>query len=185
MRAQARLADSQRRAQCDHRRLRRRLLSCVDDEQIGEVGCGELARLFDCNAVLLSPSDRRPKRHRQRAARCPPRRRAIWRGGAWSFEQGEPVGRGSPRLNPGRLAVLSGQIGRRVCWPRWAWRATTAAAPIADEQLPLLDNLLDQTALALERARLEREMQESRGLRERDRLRGALLSSVGQICARR
>ena len=52
-------------------------------------------------------------------------------------------------------------------------------APVADEQLPLLTNLLDQMALALERSKLERQMQDVASLRERDHLRGALLSSVG------
>ena len=49
-----------------------------------------------------------------------------------------------------------------------------------DDQLPLLANLLDQVALALERARLEAETREFAATRERDRLRSALLSSIGQ-----
>jgi two-component system, OmpR family, sensor histidine kinase KdpD len=52
--------------------------------------------------------------------------------------------------------------------------------PVADEQLPLLVNLLDQVALALERARLETQARDFAALRERDRLRSALLSSIGQ-----
>src|SRR4029453_4449655 len=34
-----------------------RLLSCVDEQQIGGISCGELARLFGCNAVLLVRRD--------------------------------------------------------------------------------------------------------------------------------
>jgi len=52
--------------------------------------------------------------------------------------------------------------------------------PVADEQLPLLINLLDQVALAMERARLEDQAREFAALRERDRLRSTLLSSIGQ-----
>ena len=52
--------------------------------------------------------------------------------------------------------------------------------PIEDEQQPLLANLLDQVALALERARLDNRAREFDALRERDRLRSALLSSIGQ-----
>jgi two-component system sensor histidine kinase KdpD len=51
--------------------------------------------------------------------------------------------------------------------------------PVAEEQIPLLDNLLDQLALALERARADSDRREVGSLRERDRLRSALLSSVG------
>jgi two-component system sensor histidine kinase KdpD len=51
--------------------------------------------------------------------------------------------------------------------------------PVDEEQLPLLGNLLDQLALALERARAEADRREVSSLRERDSLRSALLSSVG------
>jgi DNA-binding winged helix-turn-helix (wHTH) protein len=52
--------------------------------------------------------------------------------------------------------------------------------PVDEGQQPLLANLLDQVALALERARLEGEAREFAGLRERDRLRSALLTSIGE-----
>ena len=51
--------------------------------------------------------------------------------------------------------------------------------PVAEDDLPLLTNLLDQVALALVRAGAEAESREVAGLRERDHLRSALLSSVG------
>jgi len=51
--------------------------------------------------------------------------------------------------------------------------------PVDQDQLPLLANLLDQLALALERARAEADRREVTALRDRDRLRSALLSSVG------
>ena len=43
-----------------------------------------------------------------------------------------------------------------------------------------LHSLLDQAALAMERARLESEARDFAATRERDRLRAALLSSIGQ-----
>ena len=54
------------------------------------------------------------------------------------------------------------------------------ARPVDEDQVPLLTNLLDQVALALERARLEAQAREFAALRERDRLRSALLSSIGE-----
>jgi len=54
------------------------------------------------------------------------------------------------------------------------------ALPVDDAQLPLLDSLLDQVALALARARLEDEARENAGLRERDRVRSTLLASIRQ-----
>jgi two-component system sensor histidine kinase KdpD len=50
--------------------------------------------------------------------------------------------------------------------------------PIRADQLPLLANLVDQSALVLERLRLEAEVRDVDVVRTRDRLRAALLSSV-------
>ena len=50
---------------------------------------------------------------------------------------------------------------------------------IGPHNVQLLTSLLDQVALALERARLESEAREFAATRERDRLRAALLSSIG------
>ena len=49
---------------------------------------------------------------------------------------------------------------------------------VRSDQIPLLMSLLDQATLALERMRLGEEMRGVAELRERDRLRAALLSSV-------
>jgi two-component system sensor histidine kinase KdpD len=52
--------------------------------------------------------------------------------------------------------------------------------PVTEEQLPLLGSLLDQLALALERERLAEEARQFAETRKRDRLRTALLASIGQ-----
>jgi two-component system sensor histidine kinase KdpD len=54
------------------------------------------------------------------------------------------------------------------------------APAIREDQFPLLDNLLDQIALALVRARLEGEAREFTRVRERDRIRSVLLSSISE-----
>jgi two-component system, OmpR family, sensor histidine kinase KdpD len=94
------------------------------------------------------------------------------------FEGGEPVGRGSPRLSPADWLFFPVKSGAKVLAAMGLAR-DDGRAPVDDEQLPLLLNLLDTTALALERSDLGRQMQDIASLRERDRLRGALLSSVG------
>jgi two-component system sensor histidine kinase KdpD len=53
---------------------------------------------------------------------------------------------------------------------------TPAALP---DSFALLESLLDQVALAIERSRLEREARDFARTRERDRVRAALLASVG------
>jgi two-component system sensor histidine kinase KdpD len=54
------------------------------------------------------------------------------------------------------------------------------APAVREEQFELLDNLLDQVALALERGRLEGEAREFTRVRERDRIRSVLMSTIGQ-----
>lgn len=84
---------------------------------------------------------------------------------------------------------------RRVDLADWQFRAIATAdaviaavglarsdgmPPVSEDQVALLANLLFQIALALERARLEREASELAALRQRDALRSALLDSIGQ-----
>jgi two-component system, OmpR family, sensor histidine kinase KdpD len=157
--------------------LARRLLSCTSEEEIANVSMKELAELFDCNAVLL-------------AGKPEPRTLAA-----------EPP---SIRLTPTDVAAAANVIATGEATGRGITRASTiewqfhpvrseslilataglarddGAAPVAEEQLALLQSLLDQVALALERARLEREARDFAALRERDRVRSALLSSIGQ-----
>ena len=54
------------------------------------------------------------------------------------------------------------------------------AQPVPSDRMELLDSLIDQVALALERARLETEAQDFARIRESDRVRSVLLSSIGQ-----
>jgi DNA-binding response OmpR family regulator len=51
---------------------------------------------------------------------------------------------------------------------------------VPEHRLALLGNLLDEVALALERARLEREAREFAATRERDRIRSVLHASIGE-----
>jgi len=177
MRAQADRASANAARNATIAGLSGKLLSCVDDEQIGQISCGELSRLFECNAVLVTKSDG----ELQVAASAPgdagltP---ADFGAAGLTFEKGEPIGRGSPRLNPADWLFYPLASGGKVLAAMGLAR-DDGRRPIDEEQLPLLNNLLDTTALALERSKLEREMQDVASLRERDRLRGALLSSVG------
>ena len=176
IRTQARLAASHAARNATIAGFARRLLSCSTEADIGAVACGELARLLDCNAVMLNgaPEPLVVAREPVGAALTPSDIAAA----AWVLATGEPAGRGVARMVAGEWQFH----------PVKAKSGTIAAVglarddghpPIADEQLPLLNNLLDQMALALERARLEAQSREVSDLVERDRLRAALLSSVG------
>jgi two-component system sensor histidine kinase KdpD len=96
-----------------------------------------------------------------------------------AIDSGEPAGRWTSRLQPAEWTFFPVRSSARVLGAMGLARDDGTNA-VAEEQQPLLTNLLDQLALALERSRLEREAREFGATRERDRIRSALLSSIGQ-----
>lgn len=155
----------------------RRLLSCDREQAIADVTVQELATLFACHAVFaVNSNEVELLAGSPEISTLAPSDVAA---AALTFETGEITGRGVQRVSPAdwqfhpvtsnatRLAVigLAREDGKPV---------------IAEEHLLLFGNLLDQVALALERARLEKEARDSARLRERDGLRSALLASIGE-----
>ena len=93
----------------------------------------------------------------------------------WAWAHGEPAGHGTGTLpNPSwTFRPLEGVRGRAGV----AGVEAAALAPGSDEERLALA-LLDQGAVALERARLAGEAVETESLRRADRFRGALMNSV-------
>jgi two-component system sensor histidine kinase KdpD len=177
MRAQARKALANAARQATIAGFAGDLLPCIDAERIGLTSCTNLARLFDCNAVMLVERGGEPVAiaSEPRHAELTP---ADYGAAAIVFREGEVVGRGSPRLSPADWLFYPVKSDGKVLATLGLAR-DDGRAPVTDEQSPLLTNLIDQMALALERSNLERQLRDVAALRERDRLRGALLSSVG------
>src|SRR4029078_7680882 len=73
--------------------LARRLLSISGDDQIGEVACRELGRLFDCNTVLMT-GEGEPRVAAARPSQLLLNPSDI-AAAAWAMESGRPVGRGA------------------------------------------------------------------------------------------
>ena len=93
---------------------------------------------------------------------------------AWS--RGEEAGRGSGTLPASRWLFLPISAGdRRLAVLGIAWPDGRAFSPV-DRRM--LDALVDQIAVALERTELQRDLEQSRVSSEAERLRAALLSSV-------
>jgi two-component system sensor histidine kinase KdpD len=153
-----------------------RLLSSSTEGGIAETACEELRRLFDCNAVLAAGL---PQPHI--IATVPTNNRLTpsdLAAAALTLESGEPAGRGTPRTQPAEWQFHAVRSQHTVVAAAGLAR-DDGVPPVTEDQIPLLANLLDQLALALERARLERQAQEFAAMRERDRLRATLLSSIG------
>ncbi|MGK6319840.1 DUF4118 domain-containing protein [Sphingomonas sp. DT-204] len=148
-----------------------------DWEATSRITCEEIARLLEVDVVLLNERDGAlvPVAGYPGTASLGPVNQAA---AEWSWSRGEPAGAGTATLNAadwqfhplktalGVLAVigLSREDGRD---------------PVAAERAVLLSTLLGQAALAHERLKLEDQVREVSVLKERDRLRAALLSSIG------
>ena len=182
VRRQARLAASHAARNATIAGFARRLLSCSGEEDIARAACAELRRLFDCNAMLVSglPVPRIIGSDPEGNRLTPSDIAAA----ALAIETGEPAGRGTPRLQPAEWVFHPVRSGAAVLAAVGLARDDGMPAA-ADDQMALVTNLLDQIALALERARLEGEARTFATVRERDRLRASLLSSIGQDVAPR
>ena len=176
VRGQARRADANANRNATIAGVARHLLSCRTQEEIGDVACQEIARVFDCNAALLSGSPT-PEPISQAPGHASLTLSDIVAALA-ALTRGEPAGRGTNRLDPADWLFFPVRTEQGVVAAMGLAR-DDGCPPLTDDQKPLLVNLLDQVALALRRIQAEADMQSLSGLRERDRLRGALLSSVG------
>jgi len=154
-----------------------RLLSSGSEIEIAEAACGELARLFECNAVLVGGLPQPQVLAAEPAGnQLTPSDIAA---AAITLESGEPAGRATRRLQPAEWVFHPVRSGGQVLAA--AGLARDDGVPAVDEEHQLLlGSLLDQLALALERARLETQTRDFESTRARDRLRADLLSSIGQ-----
>ncbi|MDE8653448.1 sensor histidine kinase [Novosphingobium album (ex Liu et al. 2023)] len=154
-----------------------RLLTGISKlDELAPLLCAEIGRLLDGHAVLLMPGDDGLSR------------RWSWPGdihletldlaaARWAFENNRPAGRGSDTLTASEWLFHPIAAGG-TCLAIFGLARPDAHAPVRSDQLPLLLSLLDQGGLALERVSLEAQMAELSHVRETDRLRHALLSSV-------
>jgi len=177
IRKQAQIADAHAARNAVIAGFARRLLSCSSEQDIARVTCEELRRLFDCNAVIVSglPTP-------EVVAMAPDGNRLTpsdVTAAVLAIDSSEAAGRGTGRVQPAEWAFhpIRSAGGTLAA----AGLARDDGAPAVEpENLELLTSLLDQMALALERARLEKEARDFAATRERDRLRATLLASIGQ-----
>lgn len=177
MRAERRLAQKSAARNATIAGLARRLLSCSNDEQIATVACRELGSLFECNAVMMAglPEPHLVAARPTQAALTPSDIAAA----AWAIESGEPAGRGTRSVIVTEWVFFPVRSDSAVLGVIGLAR-DNGTRPVPAEQLDLLDSLVDQVALALERSRLEAQARDFARVRESDRVRSVLLSSIGQ-----
>ncbi|MFW2853574.1 DUF4118 domain-containing protein [Sphingomonas sp. TX0543] len=150
-----------------------------DWQTTSDTVCTELARTLDVSVLLLAA----PSGALTVISACPPdtppELSPVDRAAAeWAWSRGEVTGYDTGTLNAadwqfhplrttlGTLAVVALARG-------------DGGAPVPATRATLLSTLLGQAALAHERLRLEDQLREVKVIEERDRLRSALLSSIG------
>jgi two-component system sensor histidine kinase KdpD len=154
----------------------RKIAGAASLEDVVWAAVHHVASTLQCRALVLTPGE---------AGRLviiggyPPEDQLApkdWGAAEWAWEHGEAAGWGSDTLptsawfflplktGPGAVGVLGVAFdGRSLLSP---------------DERRLLDALVDQVALAVERTRLVADLEEARFLSETERLRSALLSSV-------
>jgi two-component system sensor histidine kinase KdpD len=177
VRRQARLAQAHAARNATIAGLARGLLGCVTERELADVGTRVLGEVFACNSALVAGSpEPRLLAGAPESIGLTPGDLAV---AALVIESGERAGRGVDRAVPTEWQFHPVRSGTAIIAAMGLAR-DDGAPPVRPDQLPLLDNLLDQVALALERGRLESEAREFARVRERDQVRSVLLSSIGQ-----
>ena len=178
VRAQADLAAASARTNATLAGFLRQLGSINDGDELARAICEEIGRLFGLRTMLITPSPTGSglavRATNDEAARLEAMEQAA---AQWVLDTGAPAGRGSGTLAASEWLFRPLRAGERTLAVLGLAREA-GGDPIRADQLPLLTSLVDQAALLIERLRLETEMRGIDRLRERDRLRGALLSSV-------
>lgn len=177
VRAQADLAGSSARQNAALASFSRQLTASASREELMHAICAEVGRLLDVRTVLLLPSATGPVL----SAAVPPEDRLeeIESAAAqWAMDNEQPAGRGSTTLTASDWLFHPLRTTRGVLGVLGLARED-AGEPLRSDQAPLLMSLLDQASIAFDRMALEEEALKARQIAERDRLRAALLSSVG------
>jgi len=177
MRTQTQLAAASAARNATIAGLARRLIPCTDRESVAKVVVEDLARLFDCHVIFAAAEDPPALLVAQppAPALAPNDHAAL----AAALEEGVVTGRGILHVSPTdwqfHPVIGQGKVHAAVGLARPDGRS-----PVTEATRELLGNLLDQAALALERARLEAAAAAGIAAKERDRMRAVLLASIGE-----
>jgi len=176
VRLQADLAASSARVNAALAGYLHQLTALSDPDDVARAACGEIARLLALRVILLEETA--AGFVIQAASDTGIRLETMEMAAAqWVSDTGQPAGRGTGTLTASDWQFQPLRASDRILAVLGLAR-DDGADPVRSDQFAMLGSLIEQTALALERLRLEAEMRDVEAVRERDRLRAALLSSV-------
>ncbi|WP_029548927.1 sensor histidine kinase [Rhizorhabdus wittichii] len=178
MRAQAELANRSARQNAALAGFAQRIADAANPDELAQAICGEIARLFNVNAMLFMPSPAGAALVAAVPTGHEPDQLDL-AAANWTLEKGKPAGRGSDTLTASDWLFQPIAKGDRTLAALAVAHVDPDGAAIRSDELPLLLSLAHQSALAMDRMQLAEAMRELDVVRSRDRLRAALLSSVG------
>jgi len=144
---------------------------------LAHLAAKHLREVFDSQiAIFLADSDKRLRLQRGEELyfEFDPKEAGV---AQWVFEHNERAGLGTDTL-PGASALYLPLLGSAGSIGVVAVRPTESSRLLDPDQLHLLESLLNQVALAIERTRLSEEAQQAHVRVETERMRNAILSSV-------
>ena len=176
VRAQARLASDHANRNATIAGFARLLMTCHGEREVAGATAVQLAKLLGCRVIVLNGrSEQVPLAAAPDPVSLDPGDLAA---AAFTMQTGERAGRGVKRGNQADWQFHPVASGDAVIAAVGLARED-GTPPIDERQALLLGSLLDQMALALERARLDREAREAGEAKARERLRAAFLASIG------
>ncbi len=178
MRAQADLANRSARQNAALAGFAQLVAEAANPDELAQAICGEIGRLFHVNTMLFVPSPAGAALVAAIPAAYQPDQLDL-AAANWTLEKGKPAGRGSDTLTASDWLFQPIAKGEKILAALAVAHADPGGAPIRSDELPLLLSLVHQSALAMDRMQLAEAMRELDEVRSRDRLRAALLSSVG------
>ncbi|HEV2594959.1 MAG TPA: DUF4118 domain-containing protein [Sphingomicrobium sp.] len=150
VRRQAQIAEAHANRNATIAGFARRLLSCSSEAEIALSVSQQISTIFDCNAIVLSGL---PQPTMIAAApHAPTITPTDIAAAVHTLQSGKVAGHGSGSLGPAEWLFHPIRSDASVLAALGLSR-DDGLRPISDEQAPLLESLLDQTALALTRAR--------------------------------
>ncbi len=177
VRAQADLAAASARTNATLAGFLRQITSVNDLDVAAQMICDDVRGLLDVQVVLLVPGIGKNLEILAASDAGYHLGTMDTAAATWALDTGMAAGKGSGTLAASEWLFQPLKAGGHVLGVLGVAK-DSAADPVRADQLPLLSSLLDQSALVLERLRLEVEMRDVETVRTRDRLRAALLSSV-------
>jgi two-component system, OmpR family, sensor histidine kinase KdpD len=178
VRAQADLAASRAQVAGELYQFTGKLAASARLDDILWAAAFQIASMLKTNVVILLP-DTKTARLEIRAGYPPEDELDVQdlAAATWSWEKGAAAGRDAETLPGAKRLFLPMRTGKGLVGVTGLTRPD-GAGPIKPDDRRLLDSLLDQTALAIERSLLAERVDEAQVRAEADKLRVAMLSSL-------